>query len=176
MTSLWGFFAPRRTAAALVFTAVMSSAACSDGTSPEPQAVDSQLLGGPLMLEIIAPDSSITERVPFPDQTFSYVCRFNLLAKLSGGDRESTIHWQSADVTWRWLSNNELRHSTVWSMEELVDFWGSDRLGAGQTRASVNYVFFGTQPYRLAFAFRYLVQGEESVRTEESAVRCVGPG
>ena len=112
----------------------------------------------------------------FPDQTYSYVCSLSLIAKLSGGDCESTIHWQSIEVTWRWLSNNELRHSTVWSKEQLADFWGSDRLGTGQTRASVDYVFFGTQLYRLDFAFCYLVQGEDSVRTEESAVCCVGPG
>ena len=178
MASLWGSLAPRHTAAALVFTAVMSSAACSDGTSPDPQAPGPQplpLLGGPLMLEITAPDSSITQRVLFPDFTYSYVCTLSMLARLSGGDRESSIYWQSADVSWHWLSDNRFRHATVWPKEQLEVFWGSDQLGTGQTRESLIWQFIGTRPYRLDFAFHYLVQGEDSVKPEESAVRCVGP-
>ena len=178
MATLWGSLAPRHTAAALVLTAVMSSVACSDGTSPEqaPGAEPLPFLGGPLMLEILAPDSSITERVLFPDLTYSYLCTLSMLARLSGGDRDSRIYWQSADVTWHWLSDNRFRHAAVWPREQLEVFWGSDELGTGQTRESLIWQFIGTMPYRLDFAFHYLVQGEDSVKTNEIAVRCVGPG
>lgn len=60
-------------------------------------------------------------------------------------------------------------------MEQLEVFWGSDRLVTGQTRESLIWQFIGTQPYRLDFAFHYLVRGDDSLRTHDTAVRCVEP-
>ena len=176
MASLQASLSPRHIAATLVFAAIVGSAACGDATSPEqlefsgPPHVE-----GPLTLEINAPDSSVTQRLLFPDFTYGYVCTLTLLASLSGGERDSVIYWQSADVTWHWLSNNEFRHATVWPMEQLEVFWGSDQLVTGRSRESIVWQFTGSMPYRLDFAFHYLLQGEDSVRTEDSAVRCVGP-
>ena len=175
MASPWGCFAPRRTVAALLFTSVVSSAACSDGTSPGPPGPPLQLVEGPLTLEISSPDSSITQRLVFPGLTYSYVCTLTLLARLTGGEPDDAIYWQTADVTWHWLSDNQFRWATVWPTDQLEVFWGSDRMLTGQTKESLVWQFIGTMPYRLDFAFHYMVLGEDSVRTEESAVRCVGP-
>ncbi len=175
MTSQTELLSPHRTAGALLLIIALSSAACSDGTSPHGTAPDHVPVVGPLTLEILAPDSSVTEKVLFPDLTYSYVCTLSLLARLSGGDLDSEISWQSADVEWHWLSDNRFRNATVWPMQQLEIFWGSDRLGTGQARESLAWQFIGTQPYRLDFAFHYLIQGDDSLRTHATAVRCVGP-
>jgi len=99
----------------------------------------------------------------------------SLLARLTGGDLNSEIYWQTADVEWHWLSDDRFRNATVWPMEQLEVFWGADRLATGQAHESLVWQFIGTQPYRLDFAFHYLIQGEDSVRTHDTAVRCVGP-
>ncbi len=165
---------PRRPVTALFLLVALTSAACSDGTSPDEQ-VPARIIEGPLTLEILAPDSSIPQHVQFPDFSYSYVCTLSLLARLNGGDRDSAITWQTADVEWHWLSDDRFRNAVVWPMQQLEVFWGSDELATGQARESLVWQFIGTQPYRLDFAFHCLVQGEDSVRTHDTAVRCVGP-
>lgn len=56
----------RRAAGAILLIAVLGFAGCSDAPSPGGPVVGPLLLEGPLTLEIVAPDSSITERVLFP--------------------------------------------------------------------------------------------------------------
>ena len=177
MARLTEFRFSRRAVGSIPLIAALALAACSDGTgtSPELPAPGPPVVEGPLSLEILAPDSSITERVLFPDLTYSYVCTLSLFAKLTGGERTSAIVWQSADVEWHWLSDNRFRNATVWPMEQLEVFWRSEALLTGQTRESLIWQFIGSQPYRLDFAFHYLVQGDDSLRTQDAAVRCVGP-
>ena len=167
--------APLRAVGALLLLTALGFAACSDGTSPGGDTPGPPLIEGPLTLEVVAPDSSITERVLFPDFTYTYVCTLSFLARLTGGDRDSEIYWQTADIEWHWLSDNRFRNAAVWSLEQLELFWGSDRIATGQTRESLIWQFIGTQPYRLDFAFHYLIQGDDSLRTHDTAVRCVGP-
>lgn len=150
---------------------------CGDdgGTPAGPLAPVEPFIEGPLTLEILAPDSTITEQVLFPDLTYSYVCTLSLQAKLSGGERSSAIVWQTAEIEWHWLEDNRFRNATVWPMEQLEEFWRSEALLTGQTRESLIWQFIGSRPYRLDFAFNYQIQGEDSVRTQSAAVRCVGP-
>ena len=75
---------------------------CGDdgGTPAGPLAPVELFIEGPLTLEILAPDSTITEQVFFPNLTYSYVCTLSLQAKLSGGERSSAIVWQTAEIEW----------------------------------------------------------------------------
>ena len=161
---------------AALLVALVCVSCGGDGETPQgPLAPVYPFAEGPLTLEILAPDSTITEKVLFPDFTYSYVCDLSLLARLSGGERDSAIVWQTADVEWHWLEDNRFRHATVWPMEQLGEFWRSDALLTGQTRESLIWQFIGSRPYRLDFAFHYQIQGEDSVRTQSAAVRCVAP-
>ncbi len=178
MASPRGSLAPRRAQAVLLVTALLGLAACGGESSTPVQSeppLPPEDLGGPLTLTITAPDSSITERLLSPSLTYAYVCTLSLLAGLSGGEQGNAIVWQDSQIEWHWLSDGRFRHRATWPREQLAVFWGSDRLTTGQRRQSLTWQFTGTMPYRLSFDFQYLVEGEDSVRVQESEVRCVGP-
>ncbi len=175
--SRWTEWRVSRTSAGLgALLLVGALGACdAEPVVPLAPAAPPPFVEGPLVLDILAPDSTITEKVLFPDFTFSYVCTVSLQAKLSGGQRSSAITWRTADIEWHWLEDNRFRNASVWPMDQLEEFWRSPELLTGQTRASVVWEFIGSRPYRLDFAFHYQVQGEDSIRTQNTAVRCVQP-
>ena len=182
MASPRGSLVPPGTAAVLLLAALLGLWACDTGgprvaeplVPPEPP-VDLTLLGGPLTLTIVAPDSAVTERVLSPSLSYLFLCRISLFAGLTGGEEGNAILWQDSNVEWHWLSDGRFRHQATWPREQLATFWGSGRLATGQRRQSLTWDFTGTMPYRLSFDFQYMVEGSDSMMVEETEVRCVAP-
>ena len=182
MASLPGPLVPPRAAAVLLVAALLGLWACDSGgfqestpLGPREPPVDLSVLGGPLTLTIVAPDSSVTERVLSPSLSYLFLCRVSLFAGLTGGQEGNAILWEDSQVEWHWLSDNRFRHRATWPRDQLAVFWGSGRLVTGQRRQSLTWDFTGTMPYRLSFEFRYMVEGGDSLMVEEAEVRCVAP-
>ena len=63
-------------------------------------------------------------------------CRFQLTAIATGGAEGTYALWTEGEIQWYHLGVAGSTWTTNWDQEEMVNYWGSDRVTSGSTRLS----------------------------------------
>ncbi|HEX7051678.1 MAG TPA: hypothetical protein VF188_15850 [Longimicrobiales bacterium] len=85
-------------------------------------------------------------------------CEYTVTARAIGGETGEYAAW--LDGVLQWVKDDEVVDTDPLSEQDVIDFWGSDRIEAGETQAASYYTAW-TGEFRLFFTFRFeLPSGE----------------
>lgn len=133
---------------------------CENPTVPSP----------PLLLELHGP----SETVAVVDDRGRLECSFELSATAEGGPADAYVEWISGRLSV--LIDDETVFGARLTYEDLLDFWGSDRVGTGRTVSGrLENFALSSNPWALRFVFRYELSTTGEARSDSFEVACVSP-
>jgi hypothetical protein len=162
--------------------AVLAASACD---SPTPTAPDAPVVGTRSTLAVT--ESGVEARGKFVAKFKAprtrkgrirkgkgVLCKWNTRVTARGGPDGEYLVWRNAELEWRYADGT--RFTSYRSQDDLIDFWGSDRLYTGRKAKSGRWNYWsGTSrvmSFTLVGTFRYEVQSTGEVRSTRVYTQC----